>query len=51
MFFKAGVRLRAGELVGVTIDVGSNQYEYGDPIPRGASFGETLAQISLTTQF
>jgi hypothetical protein len=51
LFLKLGVRVQAGEMVGVAIDVGSNSYTYGDPIPRGASFSESLAQLSLTTQF
>lgn len=51
LFLKFGVRARAGDLFSVSVDIGTNSFTYGDPIALGESFNESLAQLTLTTQF
>lgn len=51
LFVKLGLRFRAGQMLSIGVDYGSNSYTYGNPLLRGTSYSESLAQLTLTTQF
>jgi hypothetical protein len=51
LFYKLGLRWRAATMLDFMGSIGNNSYSYGDPIPKGSSFRETLIQLSVTSRF
>ena len=51
IFFKFGLKWRPAKMIDVMGSIGNNSYTYGNPIPKGSAFKETLIQLAITTQF
>lgn len=51
IFYKFGIRWRLAKMLDLMATIGNNSYLYGDPIPKGSAFKETIIQLSVTTQF
>lgn len=50
-FLKAGIRWIATKWLSLAVSYGGNNYEYGNPLPRGNAFNERLFQFSVTSNF
>lgn len=50
-FLKAGLRWVSTKWLTFGASYGANQYQYGNPIPKGKSFSEQLFQLSATSSF
>ncbi len=49
--YKLAARWNATKAVQFTGSIGNNNNTYGNPIPKGSSFNETLIQLAVSTQF
>ncbi|HET7153670.1 MAG TPA: hypothetical protein VFJ29_07860 [Candidatus Kapabacteria bacterium] len=51
VFFKFSLRWQAMKKLDLTASVTNNNYTYGDPLPQGSAFRETLFQFAASTRF
>lgn len=51
IFYKLGVHWQIMSKLEFTANIGNNRFTYGDPIPKGSAFRETVVELALAAQF
>ena len=51
LFLKLDLRIRATSTIDFTASFENNEYQYGNPLPKGKSFREMLARLGATAKF